>query len=387
LDWGTSPETWQSPKPSGAVEKTSWSPGWQETTRSFLAEAGEELHPQVDTYQSDTLPAERASSGGQLNLIEYLMKARKDWAQNVEAFRNIIQKDDFDVIVGDETYEILVAMLRKQVTTNVPFVIMYDFLGLDAMTWNPIERIGVYYWNYVWAKDGKVLSGGRNRALFVGELEDIPDKRFGVFLPNRREHGKAHYEFIGYVFPFDPGEYSTKETVKTSLGYGEEPLVMCAIGGTSMGKGLLELCGQAYPIIRQRIPDVRMVLVCGPRIPPESLDVPAGVGVRGFVPDLYKHFAASDIAVVQGGGTTTLELTALRRPFIYFPMEGQCEQEVAVASRLARHRAGIRMTYSETDATALAENILSHMGKEVSYEHIPVDGADRAAETILSLIP
>jgi hypothetical protein len=45
------------------------------------------------------------------------------------------------------------------------------------------------------------------------------------------------------------------------------------------------------------------------------------------------------------------------------------------------------MTYSETDATALAENILSHMGKEVSYEHIPVDGAERAAETILSLIP
>jgi UDP:flavonoid glycosyltransferase YjiC (YdhE family) len=68
-----------------------------------------------------------------------------------------------------------------------------------------------------------------------------------------------------------------------------------------------------------------MVIVCGPRIDPASVRAPAGVDVRGYVPRLYEHFAACDAAVVQGGGTTTLELTALRRPFIYLPLENHFE--------------------------------------------------------------
>jgi hypothetical protein len=41
--------------------------------------------------------------------------------------------------------------------------------------------------------------------------------------------------------------------------------------------------------------------------------------VRGYQPELYRHFAAADLVTSQGGGTTTLELTVLKRPFISFP--------------------------------------------------------------------
>lgn len=57
--------------------------------------------------------------------------------------------------------------------------------------------------------------------------------------------------------------------------------------------------------------------------------------VQSYVDRLYEHFAASDLAVVQAGGTTTPELTALRRPFLYFPLEEHFEQQVHVAGRLA----------------------------------------------------
>jgi len=129
-----------------------------------------------------------------------------------------------------------------------------------------------------------------------------------------------------------------------------------------------------------------MVLICGPRIKPESIKAPPGGEVKGFVPRLYEHLAACDLAVVQGGGSTTLELTVLKRPFLYFPLEGHSEQEIAVASRLLRLGAGVKMSFSQTTEASLAEAALKNIGREVSYPSLPIDGASRAADLILPLL-
>ena len=146
-----------------------------------------------------------------------------------------------------------------------------------------------------------------------------------------RTHARC-YRFCGHVLPFDPAELADRGELRRRLGYDEAPLVIASIGGTAIGRELLQLCSDAYPRLTELVPGVRLVLVCGPRLDPASLDLPDGVEARGYVPKLYEHLAACDVAVVQGGGTTTLELTALRRPFLYFPLEGHCEQEVAVAA-------------------------------------------------------
>jgi UDP:flavonoid glycosyltransferase YjiC (YdhE family) len=109
------------------------------------------------------------------------------------------------------------------------------------------------------------------------------------------------------------------------------------------------------------------------------------VEVRGYVPRLYEHLAACDVAVVQGGGTTTLEVSALRRPFLFFPVEGQVEQQTVVADRLARQRAGRRMRYSKTTPLTLAEAIAVELGREATWPPIRADGATRAAEAITQL--
>ena len=124
--------------------------------------------------------------------------------------------------------------------------------------------------------------------------------------------------------------------------------------------------------------------LCGPRIDPATIEAPPGVEVRGYVPRLYEHFAACDVAVVQGGGTTTLELTALRRPFLYFPLEGHFEQTVAVAGRLERHGAGERHEFSTTTAQALADAVVRQLERRPTWPSIPSDGARRAAELILA---
>jgi len=351
----------------------------------LLKEAQETLLPESDQYANDNIPAETTAKGMQLSLLKYLSRARKDWTSNVDIFKQVTSREKFDLIIGDETYEIFVALLKNPALRKAPFVAIYDFLGLDAVSNNPLEKLEAYIWNRIWAQDYKVLSEERNLGLFVGEPEDIPRKSFGFLLPNRRDHAEAYYKFVGYIIPFDPAEYTDKARIRAKLGYGDEPLLICSIGGTSIGKELLELCGQAYPLIKEKISDLRMIMICGPRLSPESLKVPQGVEIKGYVPYLYQHFAASDLAIVQGGATTTLELTALRRPFLYFPLEGHCEQEIHVVQRLERYHAGVKMSYSQTTPMSLAEKIFSNLGKEVAYIPVPTDGAHKAARLISRL--
>jgi len=220
----------------------------------------------------------------------------------------------------------------------------------------------------------------------VGEEEDIPNNRFDVFLPNRRSWARERCNFLGYILPFDPAEYNDQAKIRAKLGYGKDPLVICSVGGTSVGKNLLELCGEAYEITRKGIPDLCMVLVSGPRIAADSLVVPKGVKVIGYVPSLYEHLAACNLAITLGGGTTTLELTALNKPFLYFPLEGHCEQQNHVAARLSRHNAGIKMSFSNTNPQSLAETIIANIGKKVNYVSILTDGAQNAIPLIKQLI-
>jgi predicted glycosyltransferase len=205
-------------------------------------------------------------------------------------------------------------------------------------------------------------------------------------LPNRREYAKKHFTFIGYIIRFDPEMYTDRKKIRKELGYGEDPLVVCSIGGTSIGKSLLELCKKAYPVIKSKVQQLRMVLVTGPRLASDSISAVPGVEIKGFVPDLYLHYAACDIAIVQGGFSSTLELTALRRPFIFFPIEGHSEQEY-VAERLGRHNAGIRMDLSRTTPSSLANKVAANLNKTVSRKSLNTNGAQDAAEIINRFIP
>ena len=353
---------------------------------TLLLEAGEKLVPECEQYANENLSAEKASDGASLNLFKYLMKSRKEWKQNIELFLKIIRSKNYDIVIGDETYEISLAMREHPELKKFSFVMIFDFVGLDAMTKNPLEHLGVYYWNRVWSNDYRVKKEPPyDLALFVGVPENVPDKTFGFMLPNRRNYANNMYQFVGYVFPFNVDEYNSNQEVKRKLGYDSRPLIICSIGGTSIGKELLELCGKAYQLAKARIPELQFKVVTGPRLASNNLNLPKEVEVVGFVPRLYEHFAASDLAIVQGGATSTLELTALRRPFIYFPLEGHCEQE-QVSRILTQHGAGLRLTLSETTPKLLADKMIESIGKKVSYPEIPKDGAKKAAALIVELL-
>ena len=118
----------------------------------------------------------------------------------------------------------------------------------------------------------------------------------------------------------------------------------------------------AFPEAKQKLPELRLLVVAGPRIDPDSLGaIPDGLTVTAYVRDLYRHLAACDLAIVQGGLTTAMELTANHRPFPYFPLQQHFEQQIHVPHRLNRYRAGRRMNLATVTAEDLATAVVDEL--------------------------
>ena len=158
------------------------------------------------------------------------------------------------------------------------------------------------------------------------------------------------------------------------------------VGGSGVGRSLLQRVMAAFPEAKRRVPELRMIVVAGPRIDPASLPAHDGLEVRAYVPDLYRHLAACDLAVVQGGLTTSMELTANRRPFLYFPLRHHFEQNTHVRHRLERYGAGRRMDFETAGPDVIAEAIAEEIGREVDYRPVETGGAAVAAARIAELL-
>jgi UDP:flavonoid glycosyltransferase YjiC (YdhE family) len=228
----------------------------------------------------------------------------------------------------------------------------------------------------------------RDQAVFVGEPDDIVPDDFGPGLPAIREWTERHYSFSGYITGFDPSPLiERREELRAELGYQpDERVVIVTVGGSGVGESLLRRVIAAYPEAARRVNGLRMIAVAGPRIDPGSLGAPPAVEVRPFVPQLYKHLAVCDLAVVQGGLTTTMELAAARRPFLFFPLRNHFEQNRHVRHRLARYGAGRFMDYDTSPPEVIARAIAEEIDRPVSYRAVETDGAARAAALIARLI-
>jgi predicted glycosyltransferase len=222
----------------------------------------------------------------------------------------------------------------------------------------------------------------------VGNLDDVVTDSFGPGLPDIRSWTEQNFDFAGYATGFEPGELDDPALVRSRLGCREdEKLCLVTVGGSGVGASLLRSVLAAVPSVRRLVPELRFVVVAGPRIDPRSLPRRTGVNVRGYLPDLHRYLAACDLAVVQGGLTTCMELTATGRPFIYVPLEHHFEQNFHVRRRLERYGAGRHLAYADAaDPDTLATAIVKELASEVSYRPVETDGAARAARLLAELV-
>jgi pimeloyl-ACP methyl ester carboxylesterase/predicted glycosyltransferase len=360
----------------------------QDPVTRLLEAEGERVHPASADLANESGHIESESAEHDLHAFQAIRRMDEILVANFMVFHELVEQGDYDLVVGDEAWEVDYFLHENPELKRAAYVWMTDFVG-----WLPMPDGGDHEAYLTADYNAEMIAHIaryprlRDRAIFVGDPDDVVPGRFGPDLPPIRQWTEAHYDFAGYVSGFDPGSVGDRERLRAELGWSpEERVCVVTVGGSGVGEALLRKVLAAYPDAKARVPGLRMVVVAGPRIDPASLPAADGVEVHAYVHGLYRQLAACDLAVVQGGLTTCMELVACRRPFLYFPLRNHFEQNFHVAHRLDRHHAGRRMDYAAATPETIAAAIAGELDRPVDYRPVATDGAARAAALIAELL-
>jgi predicted glycosyltransferase len=360
----------------------------QHPVTTVLEAAGERIHPVSAELVNESAHFESECVEHDLNAFQALRRMDEIMTANFMLFYDVLGSEKFDLVVGDEAWDVDHYLHEHPERKRTGFAWLTDFVGFIPMPDGGEEEARLTRdYNLEMIEHIDRAPHVRDRAIFVGDPDDIVPHRFAEDLPLIRDWTEAHYDFSSYVTGFTPPTRDERAHWRADFGYGDDELVcIVTVGGSSAGTHLLRRIIAAFPAAKRRISQLRMIAVAGPRIDPASLPSAPGLEVRAYVPRLYAHLAACDIALVQGGLTTTMELTASRRPFIFFPLKHHFEQNVHVRHRLARYGAGRAMDYDEATPEAIADAIEAELRKPVNYGAVTSRGAERAASLISEML-
>jgi pimeloyl-ACP methyl ester carboxylesterase/predicted glycosyltransferase len=356
----------------------------QHPVTALLAARGEHVHPASAHLASESGHIESEAAEHDLHAFNAIRRMDEILLANFMVFHDLTREQDYDLWIGDEAWELDYYLHENPEQKRAAYAWLTDFVGWLPMPGaDPREAYLTADYNAEMIEHIARFPRLRDRAIFVGDPDDIVPDTFGPGLPAIRDWTRQHYDFAGYISGFDPAQPPNR----SALGYrDDERVCIVTVGGSGVGGDLLRRVIAAYPQAKDIVPELRMIIVAGPRIDPAQLPAPDGLEIRRYVPDLYRHLAACDLAIIQGGLTTAMELTATRRPFLYFPLRHHFEQNLHVRHRLQRHRAGHCMDYDTTTPDQIATAIATEVGRNVSYLPVAPDGAARAAAMLADLL-
>jgi pimeloyl-ACP methyl ester carboxylesterase len=359
----------------------------QDPVTRVLEACGERIHPASDRLANESRHIAAESRGHELNVFQAWRRMDEILLANFMLFHDVAAAEQYDLWIGDEAWELDYYLHENPELKSAAYCFLTDFVG-----WLPLAEGGAEEARLTADYNAEMIEHiarfprVRDRAIFVGSAADVVPDDFGPGLPAIRPWVEEHFDFSGYVLAPDAAP-DDRERLRAELGYAPgERVCVVTVGGSGVGGGLLARVIDAFPEARRRVPGLRMIAVAGPRIDPESLAAPDGVEVLPYVHGLARHLAACDVAVVQGGLTTCMELAAAKTPFLYVPLKRHFEQNLHVRHRLDRYGAGRALDFDTATPETIAAALADALAAPQPPADVERDGAARAAALIAQLL-
>lgn len=360
----------------------------QDPVTRVLESAGETLHPASGRLASESRHIEEEAGEHDLNVFQALRRMDEILVRNFRVFQDAVEASRYDLVIADEGWEVDHFWHEHPDLKRSPLAWMTDFVGFAPVPEGGAHEAWLtadYNAEMIRHVDGHPTV--RDRAIFVGGPDDCVDDGLGPDLPGRREWVERRFAFSGYILGDDVPRPQDKAALRERFGFQDgEQVCVVTVGGSGVGQPLIRRILAAIPIARRRRPDLRTIVVTGPRLAVGGFPALRGVEYRGFEPRLPELLAACDLALVQGGLSTCMELAATRTPFIYFPLQHHFEQNVHVRHRLERYGAGRRLSWPDADPDAIAAAIGEELDRPAAWQEVERDGAARAAGLIAELL-
>ncbi len=152
-------------------------------------------------------------------------------------FHDVVRDDQYDLWIGDEAWEVDYYLHENPEEKRAAYVWLTDFVG-----WLPMpdggerESFVASDYNAEMIEHIARFPRVRDRAIFVGNADDIVPDPFGADLPLIRSWTEEHYDFAGYVTGFDPSDFADRAALRDELGYRpDEQVCVVTVGGSGVG--------------------------------------------------------------------------------------------------------------------------------------------------------
>lgn len=360
--------------PAGVDLKVEWVAA--EPALSFLEGQGEKTLESSRKLESMSSFFENDSAKGR---IADMSKVAADCEQGAKRNYGVIRPflSNYDVLIQDEFYETLFSfMWDKEPPLPSKSIVLTDYVRFDTESQNPFNKLKVGYANRMLKK----AYMNQQLRIFLDYPDALPESS------GSRKWVGSNFHVLGPVVSRPPSE-PKGELTKMLLGETESVrFVVFTVGGTAIGKGLVQFLIKNADFLSERL-DAYLVVLLGPRIKASDLSEVQStrISLIPFTIDAMKYFKLAECVVTQGGASSLYEVASLGVPCVVIPIENHFEQEQN-AERFAARFGFETLEYSSISITSLEKAIKMAMKGDKYEPHLQTRAAEGVAKLFYNLV-
>ena len=265
---------------------------FQNITTNFVSGSGAaKILENLDFNVHDryTPPSFIIKNGSLQNPAKWLWNYYQYYKDCKNISKEIIQKDDPNLVISDEDFASISIAQEK----NIPTVLITDVLETR-------------FTNGIVSLFEKKMNKSMQKMIEKCDIVIIP------------ENGN-NYDNIKYVGPIVRQTNFSRDELRQKFSFKDKTIVI-SIGGTNAGEFLIEKAIEAILKINQGF---EIVLVSGPAVNKKF----ENVRDLGFVDNLHEIIFAADLIISLAGKSTIDEAKVYGTPAIFIPIKDHFEQE------------------------------------------------------------
>ncbi len=191
----------------------------QDPVTRVLEARGERIHPASADLASESHHIASESADHDLHVFQAIRRMDEILVANFMVFHDIVEAEPYDVWIADEGWEIDYFLHENPELKTAAYCWLTDFVG-----WLPMPDGGEHEAFLTADLNAEMIEHIarypriRDRAIFVGNADDIVPDTFGPGLPGIREWTEQHFDFSGYVTGPLP-DMGDRAEIRAELGY------------------------------------------------------------------------------------------------------------------------------------------------------------------------